>query len=156
MSEPIAVSALAYPLPARRYWLLFQSWAQLRSYLFIVLVCTLAIHALALLAGGRVMPIGILLAVLAASGLLSVLMVMQARFTVSPASPAAVRRVVTELECARYIEVGARDNAVVYRQNLPRMLRWNEGNISVAREGDLLVLTGPVFNLRGIRARLAT
>ena len=36
----LAVSALTYPLPARRYWMLFQSWSQLQSYLLIVLACT--------------------------------------------------------------------------------------------------------------------
>ena len=155
MPEAIIVSALDYPLPPKRYWLLFQSWTQLQSYLLIVLACTLAIHGLAVVSGARVMPIGALLAGLAAGGLFSVLMVMRAGFTVSPASEAAVRRVVTEVECARYIEVGAQGNAIVYRQNLPRLLRWDEGNISVAREGDVLVLTGPVANLRRIRARLA-
>ncbi len=151
----LSVSPLSYPLPSRRYWMLFQSWAQLRSYLLIVLACALVIHGLAVMSGPRVMPLGALLAGLAAAGLVSVLMVMQARFTVSPASEAAVRRVITEVECARYIEVGARDNAIVYRQNLPRVLRWDEGNIHVARDGDMLVLTGPVSNLRRIRARLA-
>ncbi len=155
MPESITVSALTYPLPAKRYWLLFQSWTQLQSYVLIVLACTLAIHGLALASGARVMPIGALLAFFAVGGLISVLMVLRARFTVSPASEAAVRRVLTEVECARYIEVGARDNAIVYRQNLPRLLRWDEGNISVARDGDMLVLTGPVANLRRVRARLA-
>ncbi len=149
------VSAISYPLPSRSYWMLFQSWGQLQSYLLIVVACSVAIHALAIVSGARVMPLGALLAVLGAGGLISVLMVMKARFTVAPASEAAVRRVVTEVECARYIEVGARDNAIVYRQNLPRVLRWDEGNISVARDGDTLVLTGPVVKLRAIRARLA-
>jgi hypothetical protein len=155
ITSPLTVSTLSYPLPARRYWLLFQSWTQLQSYLVIVLASTLAIHGLALVSGARVMPIGALLAGLAVGGLISVLMVMKARFTVAPASEAAVRRVVTEVECARYVEVGAQGNAIVYRQNLPRLLRWDEGNIQVARDGDTLVLTGPVAKLRSIRARLA-
>jgi hypothetical protein len=50
--------------------------------------------------------------------------------------------------------VGAQGNAVVYRQNLPRLLRWDEGNIHVSRDGESLVLTGPVAKLRRIRARL--
>jgi hypothetical protein len=150
----LTVSSVTCPLPARRYAMLFQSWAQLQSYLLIVLGCTLAIHGLALASGARVMPLLALLAAVAAGGLISVLMVLPARFTVSPASEAAVRRVVTEIECARYIEVGARGNAIVYRQNLPRLLRWNEGNIHAARDGDTLVLTGPVIALRNIRKRL--
>ena len=150
----LTVSAISYPLPAWRYRLLFQSWGQLQSYLVIVLGCTLAIHFLAVYSKTRVMPIAYLLAGLAIGGLISVLMVLQARFTVSPASEAAVRRVVTEVEVARYIENGVVGNAVVYRQNLPRILRWDEGNISVAREGETLILTGPVVNLKQIRARL--
>lgn len=159
MSESIvatlSVSAISYPLPARRYWMLFQSRSQLRSYLLIVLACTFVIHALALLSRAQVMPVGVLLAGLTAAGLISVVMVMKAQFTVAPASEVAVRRVLTEVECARYVEVGARGDAIVYRQNLPRLLRWEEGNIAVTRDGDTLVLTGPVSNLRRIRARLA-
>lgn len=153
-ASPLTVSPLSYPLPAWRYWLLFQSWAQLGSWLLIVGACTAGIHGLAVASGGRVMPPAALFGLLAAGGLISVLLVLRARFTVSPASEAAVRRVVTEVECARYIEVGARDNAVVYRQNLPRLLRWDEGNISIARHGDTLVLTGPAASMRRIRAHL--
>lgn len=152
---PYRVSALAYPLPARRYWILFQSWPQLQSYLLIVLACTLAIHGLAVVSGARVMPLGALLAAVAAGALVSVLMVLPARFSVAPASEAAVRRAVTEVECARYVEAGARGNAIVYRQNPPRLLRWDEGNITIARDGDTLVLTGPTIALRNIRKRLA-
>jgi hypothetical protein len=150
----LTVSALTYPLPAWRYWILFQSWGQLQSYLLIVLACTLAIHGLAIVSKARVMPLGALLGGLALGGLISVLMVMRARFTVSPASEDAVRRVVTEVECARYVENGVVDNAVMYRQNLPRLLRWSEGSIAVAREGDQLILTGPVAKLKRIRAHL--
>jgi len=158
MSQPnnstFSVSAIAYPLAKWRYFLLFQSWSQLQSYLLIVLACTLAIHGLAVASHARVMPLGYLLAGMAAGGLISVLMVLRAEFTVSPASEAAVRRVVTEVECARYIENGVLGNAVMYRQNLPRVLRTQEGNISVARDGERLIISGPVANIRRIRARL--
>ena len=150
----LSVSKIAFPLPRSRYYALFQSWAQLQSYLLMVLVCTLAIHALALLSGKPVMPIGMLLAGLAVGGLISVAMVLKAQFTVAPASEDAVRRVVTEVECARYIENGVQGNAIIYRQNLPRLLRWSEGAISVARDGDQLIISGPVASLRRIRARL--
>jgi hypothetical protein len=158
MSQPnnstFSVSAIAYPLPKWRYYLLFQSWPQLQSYVLIVLSCGLLIHGLALVSGARVMPPGLLLAGLALGGLISVLMVLKAQFTVSPASEDAVRRVLTEVECARYVENGVRGNAINYRQNLPRWLRWDEGSIDVARDGDRLIVSGPLANIRGIRARL--
>ena len=151
---PFSVSPLSYPLPAWRYWALFQSAAQLQSFVLIVLTSTLIIHGLALLSRGRVMAVPYLAALLALGGLVSVVMVMKARFSVTPASEAAVRRVVTEVEVARHVEDGVVGNAVMYRQNLPRILRWNEGSISVAREGDGLIVTGPVFKLRNIRRQL--
>ena len=158
MSQPknsaFSVSAIVYPLPTWRYLVLFQSWAQLQSFLLIVLVCTLAIHGLAVASSARVMPIGALLTGLTLGGLISVLMVVRAQFSVSPASEDAVRRVVTEVECARYVENGVVGNAVMYRQNLPRLLRWQEGCISVARDGDQLVITGPVANIKRVRAHL--
>jgi hypothetical protein len=153
-STTLTVSPLTFPLPASRNAMLFQSWTQLQSYLLIVLASGLAIHGLALVSGKRMMPLGALLAGLAAGGLISVLLAIKARFTVAPASEAAVRRVITEIECAGYVEVGARDHAIVYRRNVARLLRWNESNIAVSRDGESLVLTGPVGKLRAIRARL--
>lgn len=150
----LSVSELSYPLPTWRYQVLFQSWGQLQSYLLIVMVCTIVIHSLALISNARAMPVQYLLAGLALGGLISVVIVMKARFTVSPASEAAVRRVVTEVEVAGYIENGVVDNAVMYRQNLPRFLRWDEGSISIAREGETLILTGPQLKLLTIRKRL--
>ncbi len=159
MSQPdnsaLSLSAIDYPLPKWRYFVLFQSWSQLQSYLIIVVTCALVIHGLALASHGRVMPPAALSAGLFAAGLISVVLVLKARFTVSPASEAAVRRVITEVECARYVEVGAQGNTIVYRQNLPRVLRWDEGNITVAREGDQLILTGPVAALKRVRKHLA-
>jgi len=153
-NSTLSVSAITYPLPTWRYWILFQSWSQLRSFVLIVLVCTLSIHGLAMLSKGRVMPIGALFTGLALGGLMSVVTVLRAQFTVSPASEDAVRRVVTEVECARYVENGVAGNAVMYRQNLPRLLRWQEGSISVARDGDELMVTGPVASLKRIRSHL--
>ncbi len=153
-NSAFSVSTLSYPLPKWRYWILFQSWGQLRSFALMVLACSLVIHGLALASKARVMPLGVLVGALALGGLISVLMVLKARFTVSPASEDAVRRVVTEVECARHVENGVAGNAVMYRQNLPRMLRWQEGSISVARDGDQLIIEGPVASLKRIHAHL--
>lgn len=153
-NSSFTVSEISYPLPGWRYQLLFQSWEQLQSYLVIVLACTLVIHALALFSDARVMPLPYLLGGLALGGLISVVMVMKAQFTVAPASEAAVRRVVTEVEVAGYIENGVNDNAVMFRQNLPRVLRWDEGAISVAREDGTLIVSGPMAKLKTIRKRL--
>lgn len=150
----LTVSDISYPLPGWRYRILFQSWAQLQSWLVIVLACTLLIHGLATASRTQVMPLPYLLGGLALGGLVSVVMVLKARFSVSPASEAAVRRVVTEVEVAGYIENGVAGNAVMYRQNLPRFLRWDEGSVSVARDGETLVITGPVVKLKIIRKRL--
>jgi hypothetical protein len=151
----LTVSPLSYPLPGYRNAMLFQSWSQLRSYLCVVLACTLLIHLLAVVSGARVLHPALLMAALAGAGLVSVAMLIRSRFTVSPASEAAVRRVLTEVECVGYVEVGARDNVIVYRPNLPRVLRREQASIGVSRDGDTLVLTGPVVKLRRIRARLA-
>ena len=155
-NSPFSVSKLRYPLPAWRYWVLFQSGAQLCSFVLIVLACALIIHGLALASGARVMPPAYLTALLALGGLVSVIMVLPAQFTMAPAGEAAVRRLVTEIEVARHVEDGVVDNAVRHRQNLPRLLRWSEGTISVARADDTLVVTGPVLKLRNIRKQLLT
>jgi hypothetical protein len=153
-NPPFAVSSTDYPLPAWRYWLLFQSWRQFGSWVAILLVSALALQSLALLAGVALLSTAALLGALALGGLVSVVMVLPARFTIAPSSEAAVGRAIDELGFLRYIEVGARDNAVLYRQNLPRALLWDEGNIRLARDGDNLVISGPMANLRRIRLGL--
>jgi len=155
-NSPFTVSPLVYPLPKWRYWLMFQSWGQLRSYALIILVSALAMQSLALLAGVRLLPTAVLLGAMAVGGLISVLMVLPARFTVSPSSERAVARVIEELKFMRYIENGVQDNAVVYRQSLPRVLRWNEGTIRLARDGDDLIVSGPVTNVSRVRKGLMT
>jgi hypothetical protein len=153
-NPPFTVSPATYPRPAWRYWLLFQSWRQFSSWLAILLVSAMAIQSLALLAGVALLSTAVLLAALALGGLISVIMVLPARVTLAPSSEVAVGRVIDELTFMRYVEVGARGNAVVYRQNLPRVLRWDEGNIHLARDGDTLVISGPMANLRRIRLGL--
>jgi len=151
---PFDVSVTAYPLPAWRYWLLFQSPRQLASWIVLLLLSALALQSLALLAGVALLSTVVLLAALALGGLVSVVMVLPARVTVSPSSEVAVGRVIDELGFLRYTEVGARDNAVLYRQNLPRFLRWEEGNIRLARDGADLVISGPMVNLSRLRRGL--
>ncbi|UUZ52881.1 hypothetical protein LP419_27490 [Massilia sp. H-1] len=82
-------------------------------------------QSLALLAGVPLLSTAVLLAALAVGGLISVAMVLPVRVSVTPSSEQAVGRVIDELGFMRYVEVGARGNAVVYRQNLPRVLRWD-------------------------------
>lgn len=151
---PFAVSPALYPRPAWRYWLLFQSWKQFGSWLAILLVSALAMQSLALMAGVALLSTALLLAALAVGGLIPVVMVLPVRVTVSPSSEQAVGRTIDELKFMRYVEVGARGNAVVYRQNLPRVLRWDEGNIRLLRDGDNLVIEGPMANVRRVRLGL--
>lgn len=153
-NPPFTVSSVLYPRPAWRYCLLFQSWKQFSSWLALLLVSALAMQSLALLAGAPLLSTAVLLAALAVGGLISVAMVLPVRVSVTPSSEQAVGRVIDELGFMRYVEVGARDNAVVYRQNLPRVLRWDEGNIRLLRDGDHLVIEGPAVNVRRVRLGL--
>lgn len=125
----------------------------------IVLVTAVFIQGIMFLCGARLIPAeGILLGI-AIGSLVSVLMVIPAQFTISPSSDESMRRLITQLKEMRYIETVQREIAqertcVVYRQNLPRLLRWDEGDVTISLQPNLILICGAQAVLKRIRFQL--
>lgn len=137
-----AISALAYPYPLWRYLLLFQSGSQLASWLFCVLASAWLMHAL-LRGMGEAPPAEALLGGMALGSLVSVCMVLPARFCVAPAEAGSMRILLDTLAFLGYVHEQRLGTSDVYRQKLPRVLRWEEGEVRIARLGGEIVVSGP-------------
>lgn len=144
-----SVSDVTFPHPAWRYLLLFQSWQQLRSWGLRVLVALVLVNYLLTFANA-----GLRHAVLAGAvlgSLPSVVMALPTRFVVSACPDRVVRTLASELEALGYVSQGSRAGVALYRQNLPRLLRWDERNVRIERAGDRLIVTGPFMILKKAR-----
>ncbi len=144
LSSHEAISALTYPQPFWRYLLLFQSWPQLGSWLIIVLASTLPLHAL-LMGQEGAPPLAGLLCGTALGSLVSVCMVLPVRFSVAHADAASMRSLLDTLARLGYVQDQRTGASVVYLQKLPRILRWNEGAVTIAQLHGTIVVSGPRF-----------
>lgn len=140
--SPQAISAIGYPLALWRYLLLFQSWSQFSSWLCIVLACALPMHLLLVGLEGEA-PLEALLCGVALGSLGSVLMVLPVRFCVAPAGEGSMRILLDTLACLGYVQERRTGTGGVYRQKLPRLLRWDEGDIRIAQLRGEIVVSGP-------------
>ena len=153
-SETIHVSEIDYPLPWWRYLMVIQSWAQLRSVLF-----TIGIPALILLNiddslfDGRAPALWILLGCVGGATP-ALLMFLPVRFQVSPASAASLGRLHREIVKLRYVELEGARSTIVYRQDVLRIFRWDEGNLSAQRTPETIIVSGPQFALKALRKSL--
>ena len=144
LSSHEAISALTYPQPFWRYLLLFQSWPQLGSWLIIVLASTLPLHAL-LMGQEGAPPLAGLLCGTALGSLVSVCMVLPVRFSVAHTDAASMRSLLDTLARLGYVQDQRTGASVVYLQKLPRILRWNEGAVTIAQLHGTIVVSGPRF-----------
>ena len=154
MSLPVGVpgvSNVTFPKPVWRYALLFQSWSQLQSWgLFVFAAIVLMNFFFGLSETGGPPMEGILVGALLGS-LVSVIMVLPTSFVVSPCPERVVHALTSELDVLGYVLLDAQADTVIYRQKLPRMLRWDEGNVSIERAGNTLIVTGPLVILKKSR-----
>lgn len=147
------VSQIIYPEPVWKYVLLFQSWSQLISWLFVVMLTSfIMLHLftdLNELASTLELVIGV-----AFGSLGSILLVLPARFQVSTRSTIAVKSVIQALANVHYVESHKTSHGVYYRQALPKFLRWREGQVIVRQDSDCIVIDGPRVVLGRVRAEL--
>lgn len=147
----MAVSEIALPSPVWRYLLLFQTWSQFQSWCVIVAVATLFIQGLVFITNTAPLPTMGILVGAALGSLVSVFLVFPARFVVSPITEEVLGHITTSIEEVRYIQQSSEGDVAVFRQDLPRWLRWNEGDIAIVRENNEIVISGPLAILRNIR-----
>lgn len=148
------VSPVTYPYSHWRYVLLFQSRRQLESWLVTVLLASSAVYLSVTLFHQPLAPLATILSAVVGGSLCSVLMVLPAKLTVSAAAPDTVSLLYARLDAMRYVEGSRFGKNVVFRQDLPRFLRWDEADLTMRTEPGMVTFTGPVFMLKVIRASL--
>lgn len=147
MSSPSSdsiVSPLQFPRPVWRYVLLFQSWTQFQAWAVLVLAMLVVVNGVLMLAGLRLLPLEAIIAAVFGS-LPSVFMVLPAEFTLRPCSHRLSAAVKNELDVLGYRSRTDKDGGLIYEQNLPKWLRWAEGNVEVERTETAIVVRGAVF-----------
>lgn len=149
-----AISVISYPKPVWRYLLLFQSWAQFSSWIVIASLTTLLMHNVLGTLDDRAIPfMGLFIGTMLGS-LVSVFLALPAQCCVRPESGKVMRALTESLEKMQYVEVRHDDGMTIYRQNLPRILRWDESNIIIHRSGDLITISGAWFIVARLRKAL--
>jgi len=146
-----AISPLIYPHPRWRYFVLFQSWQQFKSWSTITILATFILSAALEIFDPNIIPIeGLAIGAIIGS-LFSVLSVIPVQFTISNSHQSDRQHLNNQLTYFGYIEDSGCANDVVFRQNLPRLLRWDEGNITVTSESRTIKVTGPMCIVKAIR-----
>lgn len=149
-----SVTAIFFPLEKWRYFFLFQSKAQAVSWIVTVLGCMVFITYLLSLDGDDNIPLeGVLLGA-AIGATFSLMAVLPAKFMVRDDGLGMLDEIEVRLLRMNYVEEKRFNKIVVYRQNLPRLLRWEEGNIRISEEGDILVVSGGYISLWKLRRSL--
>jgi len=149
-----SVSAVTFPHPHWRYLLLFQSRRQLESWLVTVLLAASGVYLSVTLFHQPLAPLATILSAVVVVSLCSVLMVLPAQLTVSAAAPDTFPLLYARLDAMRYVEGSRFGKNIVFRQDLPRFLRWDEADLTMRTETGTVTFTGPVFMLKVIRASL--
>jgi len=117
------------------------------------------VNGLLVLAGLRLLPLEAVIAAVFGS-LPSDFMALPAEFVLQPYSPQLSAAVKSELDALGYRPRADKDGGVNFEQNLPKCLRWAEGNVTVERTDATITVRGALFIVwkvqRSLRAGLAS
>lgn len=136
------ISTLAFSKPRWRNLILFQSWPQFQSWVALVLLSSLVLQLLFIALGADEIPVaGIVVGALLGS-LGAVISVIPANFNIAPPYNRLIFTLKVNLESIGYIPAESVGNVTVYRQNLSRIWRWEEGNVQIRVDKDQILVTG--------------
>lgn len=145
------ISKIYFPLARWRYLVLFQSGSQAISWIVTLLGSMVLVSYL--FSDSKAPLDGLLLGAAIGSSF-SLMAVLPAKFTVQDDGLAVLGEIEICLLKINYIEEQRRGKKVIYRQNLPRLLRWDEGNVQIISEGNILVVMGAYMAVRKVRSSL--
>lgn len=134
--------------------MLFQSRAQATSWIVTLLASMVLITYLASLDADSKAPLDVILLGAAIGSSFSLMAVLPAQFTVHDNGLGMLGEMEVRLLRMNYVEEGRLKAVVIYRQNLPRLLRWDEGNIQIREEGACFTVSGGYVSLRKLRSSL--
>ncbi|MFC4929526.1 hypothetical protein ACFPAH_02665 [Massilia sp. GCM10023247] len=136
--------------------MLFQSWSQFQAWAVLILAMVLGINILIMLSGSQLLPLeGIVIGAVLGS-LCSLFMVLPAEFELGNCSIHLFELVKSELQALGYVQRDGKSDCVIYQQNLPRLLRWEEGNFLIKQSGTNVIFNGAFIIVWKIRRSLLT
>lgn len=141
------ISEINYPLPFWRYLLVFQSYRQLRSWIFIVAVTALPFYLLSNFFNSESLPGEVILLGIAFGSMFSVMMVAPVEFHFKRKPDRHLCILFDTLDNLGYIKESQAETTTTFRQKLPSWLRWKEGNIVVEKCRDEILVKGGIFIL---------
>lgn len=148
------ISELSFPLKKWRYLIVFQSTSQFTSWVVMILSCLIIIGYLLVLDNNPKVPHDTVLLSAVFGSSFSLLSVLHVKFTVQDDSLGLLSEIECHLLKMNYVEEERYRGGVVYRQNLPRMLRWDEGNVRIGTEDNILTVSGAYISVRRLHSRL--
>ena len=148
------ISDISFPLDKWRYFILFQSVGQMKSWVITLLGCLVLISYLSSLDANSKAPLEGLLIGASIGSSFSLIAVFHAKFLVLDTGLAVLSEIEVRLVKMNYVELDRFEKIIIYRQNLPRLLRWDEGNIEIRKEGSNFILSGAYISIRKLRRSL--
>lgn len=128
------ISIISFPLQRWRYFILFQSLAQMKSWFFTLLGCLVLIAYLASFDANSKAPLEGLLIGASIGSTFSLMAVFPAKFEVLDNGMAVLSEIEVRLLKMNYVEQDRFEKKIIYRQNLPRLFRWDEGNVAIEKK----------------------
>lgn len=147
------ISRLIFPLPTWRYFILFQSWSQFKSWVMAMAGFSLIFWLMLNFLDPDTVPIAGILVGGGIGSMFSVILVIPAQFTIFNTRRDSLDFLIKQIEYFGYIKESTKENCVTFRQNLPRLLRWNEGNVIIWSESGIIRVAGAMFILKSIRKK---
>lgn len=148
-----SISAIRFPQKIWQYLILFQSIAQLVSWVVVIGIAGVILQGIIWLHGCETTSISDMFPPIAVGSLAVVLMVVKAQFSFEK-TDYRIRILHEKLTYFGYVEMARSTGRVTYRQNLWRIFRWDEGNITVEHSGNKIIVSGPHYLLRLLRKLL--
>ncbi|SHG51092.1 hypothetical protein SAMN05428948_0794 [Massilia sp. CF038] len=150
----LIVSPIKYHRPVWRYALLFQSWSQFESWLITYALACITVFGFLGISGQPIKAVNLVLVAVATGTLVSVALALPVQFTVEAQQSNTINVLENQLQNMHYRELARYDSTIFYQQKLPRFLRWDESAVSIQRDGNQTIITGPQFILTILRSNL--
>lgn len=148
------ISDLSFPLKKWRYLIVFQSGSQVASWVVMILSCLVMISYFLVLDNNPKIPHDTVLLSAVFGSSFSLFSVLHVKFTAQDNGLGVLSEIECHLLKMNYVEDERYRGGVVYRQNLPRLLRWNEGNVRISTQDSILTVSGAYITVRHLRRRL--
>lgn len=140
-----------FPLPLWRYFLIFQSWQQLRSWTVIVSGSALSVYFLINFFDPKSVPFEAIFLGVVFGSMFSVIMVIPVEIHFEGKTDRLSYVLVEKLYNVGYTQESQTGKITTFKQKFSSWLRWSEGNIVIKKLDDRIIVIGGWFILNTLR-----